>query len=86
MELKIEKGVPHPNAYGQNPESRAAIWRNMSEGDSVLFETRDEAYRFCMTARADRLPGWRASQRRVEGGWRVWKLKRDPKPNSNGQQ
>ncbi len=80
MELKIEKGVPTP---AQNPRKGrdADVFRTMAEGDSVFFVDKQRAYDFANRGHGGRDPFHKPMIRAVEGGWRVWKVKRDPKPN-----
>lgn len=69
--MKIEKGVPLPGKRCPSRSVMGATVRQMDEGDSLLLDTVDEA----SSARGImRSLGWKACQRKVAGGWRVWRV------------
>jgi uncharacterized protein (DUF2249 family) len=74
--MEIEKGIPIPprRQYGNWAASRKA--GDMKPGDSMLCESERDANNLRSFMRHR---GWKYCQRKVEGGWRVWRLE-DPKP------
>lgn len=74
--MKIERGIPVAKAYGSRSIYRKTA-EQMQEGDSVLCDSESgagglRAYLLRM--------GFKAATRKVEGGWRVWKLE-EKKPS-----
>ena len=68
--MEIEKGIPLPKAYGSRSLYRKTA-EKMNEGDSVLCD--NEAAASGLRAYLGRM-GFKSAQRKVDGGWRVWKL------------
>ena len=68
----IEKGIPLPPRQSKYRE----IAQQMEPGDSMLFQTEQEAYalRHWLTGH-----GMSAATRKMRDGWRVWRLP-DRKP------
>ncbi len=66
----IEKGIPiPPKKYHGGPKRGPG--HAMEIGDSILFATRKEANNVAVAlGRA----GKKGSQRKVDGGWRVWRI------------
>ena len=68
-ELVIEKNVPVPPKKKIN--TRWSIAENMEIGDSVLVATQMDSlslHNYC------RRKGFRSTSRKVEGGYRVWRI------------
>ncbi len=67
--MNIDKGIPIPESV-----KKAGVYmelaRRMSPGDSVLLPTRNAAN---ILATNIRKIGGRATQRQVDGGFRVWR-------------
>ena len=75
---EIEKGVPLPsNRSLGNKWSKLAA--QMEPGDSVLFPPNRFGHAQALRQRMRR-QGLNASCRKVNGGWRVWKLHGEKKP------
>jgi hypothetical protein len=75
MELKIEKDVPFSHELPRG--KHAQTYKQMEDGDSILFEKHSGATSFCNALRARACAdGHHIFTRKVEGGWRVWKVKR----------
>jgi len=69
---KIEPNVEYPDSRTRYP------FIDMEVGDSILFKekpvadnARVSAIRFVQTYR----PDWKFSLRKVENGWRLWRIK-----------
>lgn len=69
--LRIESGVAMPRDRAKYP------FRDMQPGDSILFtdqkqgnSARVAAIRFVRVHQ----PRWRFQLRRVDGGWRLWRI------------
>lgn len=67
--MKVEDGIPIPPKRGQRGE-RGRIVGAMQIGQSVLCESEPEAQR---VRDACRHCGFKCAQRKVSGGWRVWR-------------
>ena len=75
--MKIDKGIPIPPAQ-RPPHKWGEVYKEMEEGDSVLFPSRKEAASFIMSFRkAVSKEGYTARTRKSEGGVRVWKVKKE---------
>ena len=75
--MKIDKGIPIPPAQ-RDPRKWREVYKEMEEGDSVLFPSRKEAASFIMSFRkAVSKEGYTARTRKSEGGLRVWKVKKE---------
>lgn len=74
-DLKIDRGIEVPSHQLRN--QFATVIEQMQEGDSVFFDDLTEAKRFtvCLFNATAGTP-FRQLMRTVEGGWRVWKVKR----------
>ncbi len=72
-ELRIEKGIPAPDDGGRR-RLRDTI-KNMENGDSVFFNDLGKARSFYATM--TKSYGLHATCRKIEGGYRVWKLEGD---------
>lgn len=72
-ELKIDHGIPMPilSCYG----SRLAIIKLMKPGDSIFFKDRNKARSFIGGINLYFKKSGVASARKVDGGWRVWRVK-----------
>lgn len=68
MDLIIEKGIKIP----KRGKSRWAKCASMKIGDSVLVGSNAEA---TSLRQVYRKIGWRFSERKVDGGTRVWRIK-----------
>ena len=72
--MKIDRGIPIPRKGGAKGK-----WRNlcdeMKAGDSVLFPSREETFSLLNIIR--KTEGYTAKTRTVEGGIRVWKVKKE---------
>jgi hypothetical protein len=80
MDLKIEKGVPPPGRHINS--GTTAHWNAMAEGDSIFFSDLKSVVNFQSTAfSAAQGTPFVSRRRQVEGGWRVWKVKREQKSN-----
>lgn len=66
--MKIESGIPLPNL--RDPRF-LKIAKEMRGGDSVLCKTASDAESLKF---AIRKTGHKASQRKMDGGWRVWRM------------
>ena len=69
--LKIEKGIPIPRRYGRVGDLRATIER-MKIMDSILLDSESIC---CCALMAAKRSGMRCTSRKVENGWRVWRVK-----------
>lgn len=69
-DLSIEKGVPIPKREGWSKYSKTI--REMEVGDSVFVTQQKEACNFHTTSYRLNV---RMSSRKVDGGWRVWRVK-----------
>lgn len=72
-ELKIEKGIPIPNAHwkhGERGRPRSNPWHLLEVGDSVLLPSEDAARSASNWALRNNVT---FIQRKVVGGWRVWR-------------
>lgn len=76
--LKIDKGVPLPKR-----NIHIDTIKKMKIGDSVFFSNRAEANRFSQAfyqfthTKANRKLRYQQSMRKIEGGWRVWKVAKE---------
>ena len=67
--MQIEKGIPLAR---QLPRSEGArLVSGMEPGDSMLTDSESTARNMTTMGRKR---GWKMAQRKVEGGWRVWRL------------
>lgn len=74
---KIESDIPIPRSRFRG--GPAATFHEMKIGDSVFFDDKKKAAQFANTGRScGARHGLRCMIRAVEGGWRVWKVKRNP--------
>ena len=90
--MEIEQGIPLPIKRRGAPNARTLIIdtiMQMKPGDSVLFATEKEASNFRSTAviyvrRGKLNPSFRFTQRKVDGGTRVWLVedKNEPKTST----
>ena len=69
--MKIEKGVPIPAVGASRVRPPGQIAEKMEAGDSVLCDAESIAHRvrYSLINR-----GHKATMRKVEGGWRVWRI------------
>ena len=75
--MKIDKGIPIPPAQ-RPPHKWGEVYKEMEEGDSVLFPSRKEASSFIMSLRKNKHnKGYTARTRKSEEGVRVWKVKKE---------
>ena len=84
--MKIDKGIPIPEKHSCRAVSKAAILRKMKPGDSLFFSSKEEQllknFRACASQleRRGQLPDNIAfAQRKVKGGWRIWKIRKELK-------
>ena len=71
---EIESGVPIPDAKG----AKRYHFEDMQVGDSMLFEERKKAESAQASAYDWALrhnPDFKVSRRKVEGGYRLWRIK-----------
>lgn len=68
-DLLIEKGVPIPKRAGWSKYSKAI--REMEVGDSVFVTEQKEV---CNLQSTSYRLGIRMSSRKVDGGWRLWRI------------
>lgn len=81
QDLKIEKGLPIP-AHPKRGSGITCALRKMSVGDSFLVPADDIDIKLQSTITAQcsqfaRNKAFKFTTRRVEGGYRVWKISRD---------
>lgn len=70
MTIKIEKNIPLPKKAGVG-RALTYPWDDMEPGDSFFVET-DKS---CPSApQSARDKGWKFSNRRVENGFRIWRV------------
>lgn len=69
--LKIDKNVPVPPMKGKPRTTVGKLVRDMQTGDSIPCESEQEkeAVRSCMVH-----VGYKYATRKVDGGWRVWRV------------
>lgn len=71
--LKIDSNVPIPTV-----NINAITWKKMRVGDNVFFESNSAANKFAQSLyQATKDTKYRQLVRKVDGGWRVWKVKRE---------
>ena len=70
MKITIEKNIPAP-VRGQRAFGLTATMRAMEVGDSFLVATDAERLSVCSTAR---YAGIKVASRKVDGGFRIWRL------------
>lgn len=75
-EMKVEEGVPIPRMQSCRQSSFSRIANKMKEGDSVLCDSETDASKVRLALYGF---GGRAVVRKVEGGWRVWRVSKDYK-------
>jgi hypothetical protein len=69
--LQIERGVTFPLTRSKYP------FADMEPGDSILFQDKARANSARISSlRFVRLhqPAWKFAMRKVEGGWRMWRV------------
>jgi hypothetical protein len=72
--LKVEKGVPVPQKESGAGRKALYPWRNMNVGDS-FFVPGKTVYQFTgHLSSAKQATGFTFTQRRVDGGVRVWRI------------
>lgn len=70
--ISIEKGVPIPAFKSAGWGKFGKTVHEMEVGDSVLVTGQNDV---CNLQTQGRRLGLRMSSRKVEGGWRVWRIK-----------
>lgn len=73
---KIESGVPMPECAAAS--SKRYHFESMQVGDSMFFETRrkvDSAQSSAYDWALRHNPEFKVSRRKVEGGYRLWRIK-----------
>lgn len=73
-ESDIDKGVPIPAAGNR----RRHNFSSMAIGDSLFFDTREKMESAASSARGyakRNNPGFKVTSRKVEGGYRLWRIK-----------
>ena len=71
--MKIEKGIPIPEARICMKSAYAETVQQMEPGDSVLMETEREADAL---RQAGITRGYKMRRRKCDNGWRVWVVER----------
>ena len=76
MTIEIEKGVPLPKrSRGPGrPRSGKYPFQQMEVGDSFLISNVASNSVACISGRWAKRTGFKFSQRKVEGGYRVWRV------------
>lgn len=73
--MKIEKGLPIPKKIGGfGAPIKFGLLMEMEVGDSILFDDVKTAAAATSRLRTAKLQGFKFCVRKVEGGYRVWRL------------
>jgi hypothetical protein len=75
--IRIEKGIPIPPVKTRGKEGRTSPkypWRDMKVNDSFLFPAHVARGAFAAAALAEKYTGYRFVVRRMEDGYRCWRV------------
>lgn len=79
MGIVIDSGIPiapKHSSRGREGSGKYEAATKLQVGDSFLLQTRNECYSaLCFLTRCQRLKGNRYTTRKVEGGYRIWRIK-----------